>query len=101
MSTVERAASSGWTLGDGLAMEPCRGDDVHRKWRPSQYRSCLSHVFEMEKIITSKTGNFDWMDCDMESISCLEKSPANVTTPNGKEDLQPFFCSSVLFLPVA
>ena len=34
---------------DGLGTEPCRGDDEHRKWRPSQYHCCLPHEFKMDE----------------------------------------------------
>ena len=45
---------------------------------------------------TRKTDNFDWMDCGMDSISCLEKSLANATTLNGRDDLQPFLLISTI-----
>ena len=47
-------------------------------------------------IFASKMGNFDLTNCDMESISCPEKSLANATTPNGREDLQPFLLISTV-----
>ena len=47
-------------------------------------------------IYTRKTGFFDWMDCDMDSISCLEKSLANVATPNGRDDFRLFLLVSTI-----
>ena len=34
---------------DGLGTEPYGGDDEHRKWRPSQYHSCLPYAFKMDE----------------------------------------------------
>ena len=75
-------------------MEPCRGDDVRRKCDPHKIilachtRSKWTNTVKLRgNIFTRKMGNFDWMDADMDSTFCLEKSLANVTTPNGREDL--------------
>ena len=79
---------------DGVGTEAYRGDDEHRKWRPSQYHSCLPYAFKMDeygetegKHIYQENGFFDGEDCDMDS---------NLTTPNGRDVFQPSLLISTI-----
>ena len=93
---MERAASSGWVVDRAcdsvLSATTCtENGDPHSTVPACHTCSKLSKTVILKgSIFASRTGNFDGMDCDMESISCLEKSLANATTPTGREDLYPF-----------
>ena len=50
----------------------------------------------MEQHHELEGNTLDWMDWDMDSISCPEKSLVNVTTPNGKNDFQPSLLISTI-----
>ena len=92
---VDNGMGSRWSPV-GVATYTEKGDP-HNIVLVCHTRSRWSNTVELKgNTFTRKTGNFDWMDSDMDSIPCLEKSLANVTTPNGRDDFQPFLLISTV-----